>query len=29
MTRFGEIREMMGAVGVALTVLERAEPVFG
>jgi hypothetical protein len=27
MTRFGEIREMIGAVGVALTLLDRAEPV--
>jgi hypothetical protein len=27
MTKFGEIREMMGAVGVALALLERAEPV--
>jgi len=27
MTKFGEIREMIGAVGVALTLLDRAEPV--
>ena len=27
MTKFGEIREMVGAVGVALTLLDRAEPV--
>ena len=27
MTKFGEIRELVGAVGIALTLLERAEPV--
>ena len=27
MTKFGDIREMVGAVGVALTLLDRAEPV--
>jgi hypothetical protein len=27
MTKFGEIREMVSAVGVALTLLDRAEPV--
>jgi hypothetical protein len=27
LTRFGEIREMVGAVGAALTLLDRAEPV--
>lgn len=27
LTRFGEIREMVGAIGAALTLLDRAEPV--
>jgi hypothetical protein len=26
LTRFGEIRELVGAIGVALALLERAEP---